>query len=276
MNRYIIVKILSNNVILVEQNHKKYVFVGKGIGFGRKRGEIIDELKEVEQKFINLDINTHEAESFLDTVDPKIIELCKNINEMLISEFGEELNQKMNLGLIDHVNFAVKRIKDGIQITNPFVYETKLLYPEEFRLAEKAVNMLRENLKIEVPDDEIGFLALHFYGGRGDNDKMKAMANSMMMNKIYSYLDENIASIDRNSFEYKRLILHLQGVTSRIQKNQVIENNIVTKLKDELGRELTLAYDIAKIIEKSLKLPVPESEIGYIAIHVHKILNKKI
>lgn len=263
--------------MLVENKHKNYVFVGKGIGFGKKRGDALADLKEIEQKFISLEgLQNHEYESFFETVDPQIIELCKKINEMMAEEIGEDPNSKMNIGLIDHVNFAIKRLREGIEIVNPFLYETKLLYPVEFKLAERAVSMLAKNLKIEIPDAEIGFLALHFYGGRGNNDKTKALEHSMMINNIHSYIEKKLAiNMDRDSFDYKRLIMHLRGVIDRIEKNQYIENNILSILKNELAFEYKVAYDISKIMERTLKLPLQESEIGYIALHIHKLINKR-
>lgn len=277
VDKYIIKKILSNNVILVEKNQKNYVFVGKGIGFGKKKGDLLEELKEIEQKFISLEgLNHHEYESFFETVDPKIIELCKKINEMVTRELDEDMSSKMNIGLIDHVNFAIKRLKEGIEIVNPFLYETKLLYPVEFKLAEKAVAILMENLKMEIPDAEIGFLALHFYGGRGNNDKIKALKHSMMINKVHSYIEKKLAvNFDRDSFDYKRLIMHLRGVISRVEKNQYIKSTFISKLKNELAFEFKVAYDISKIMEKTLELSIPESEISYIALHIHKLINKK-
>ncbi len=277
MEKYYIKKILSNNVILVEKKQKNYIFVGKGIGFGKKRGDRLEELKEIEQKFISLSgLSQNEYESFFETVDPQIIELCKKINEMVSQEIDLNMSSKTNIGLIDHVNFAIKRLREGIEIINPFLYETKFLYPLEFNLAEKAVVMLKKNLNINIPEAEIGFLALHFYGGRGNNDKKKALEHSMMINKISNYIEKRLViSIDRDSFEYNRLILHLRGVIDRVEKHQYIENSFVDKLMNDLPLEFKVAYDISKIMEKTLKLSVPEGEIGYIALHLHKIISKK-
>ncbi|MFZ5969713.1 MAG: PRD domain-containing protein [Bacillota bacterium] len=273
MEKYVIKKILSNNVVLVEENQKKYVLVGKGIGFGRKKGVVLDDLNEIEQKFISLEgLNSHEYENFLETVDPQIIELCKKIIEMVSDELGENLNPKIHAGLIDHINLAIKRLKEGIEIINPFLVETKLLYPVEFELAEKAVAILSENLHIDIPEAEIGFLALHFYGGRGDNDKEEALKHSQMMNKMLGYVGKKLEiDMKEHAFDSKRLVMHLRGVINRIEKNQCIENNLVSKLKDELSFEFKVAYDISKIMEKTLKLRVPESEVGYIALHLHKL-----
>ncbi|AOT72522.1 BglG family transcription antiterminator [Geosporobacter ferrireducens] len=277
MKEYLIKKILSNNVVLVEKNQKNYVLVGKGIGFGKKKGVFLEDLKEIEEKFISLEgLNDVEYEHFLETVDPKIIELCNRIIEMVSLELGENLNPKIHAGLIDHVNLAIKRLREGIEIVNPFLFETRLLYPVEYELAEKAVFILKENLQINIPEAEIGFLALHLYGGRGNNDKEEALKHSKMMNRILSHIGKKLEiDMDKYPFDCQRLIMHLRGVINRVEKNQCIEKNFVSKLKDELRYEFKVAYDISKIMEKTLKLKVPESEVGYIALHLHKLNSYK-
>ncbi|QEK11498.1 PRD domain-containing protein [Crassaminicella thermophila] len=273
MEKYTIKKILSNNVVLVENENQSYVLVGKGIGFGKKKGFVIENPKSIEEKFISLKgLSENEYENFLTKVDPKIIELVEEIMEMVKSELGKGLNPNVHVGLIDHINFAIKRLKEGIEIVNPFLIETKILYPVEYSLAEKAVQILKENLKIDIPEAEIGFLALHIYGGRGDKTKNEALENSKMMNTIVSYVEKRFnIQMDRNSFNYRRFIMHLRGVIDRVTNHKTIENILLEKVKDELRYEFRAAYDISKIMEKTLKVRVPESEVGYIALHLHRI-----
>ncbi len=277
MDKYTIKKILSNNVVLVEKNKQNLILVGKGIGFGKKKGYVIEDPEIIEEKFISLKgLNEDEYENFLETVDPKIIEISKNIIEMVEKELGEKLNPNIYLGFIDHINFAIKRLKEGIEIVNPFLFETKILYPVEYKLAEKAVEILKKNLNIDIPKAEIGFITLHIYGGRGNRNKNEALENSMLINKILELVEKKIKmKIDKESFTYRRFIMHLIGVIDRVINNKCHKDNLLPKIKEELQYEFSIAYDISKIMEKTLKKPVPESEIGYIALHLHKINNLK-
>ncbi|MCT4619365.1 MAG: PRD domain-containing protein [Marinisporobacter sp.] len=273
MEKYEIKKILSNNVVLVERENQNYILVGKGIGFGKKKGFVLEDPQIIDEKFISLKgLSENEYESFLSQVDPKIIELVEKIMVMVKDELGEGLNPNVHVGLIDHINFAIKRLTEGIEIVNPFLVETKLLYPTEYNLAQKAVSILKENLNIHIPEAEIGFLALHIYGGRGNKSKKEALENSKMMNKILSYTENKLnMHIDKNSFDYKRFIMHLRGVIDRVVKHKTIENILLSKVKEELVIEFKIAYDISKIIENTLKVRIPESEVGYITLHLHRL-----
>lgn len=262
-------------MVLVEQNNQNFILVGKGIGFGKKKGYVIENTKSIEEKFISLKgLKEDEYENFLETVDPKIIELSKNIIEMVEKELEEKLNPNIHAGLIDHVNFAIKRLKEGIEIINPFLFETKTLYPTEYKLAQKAVKILKDNLNINIPEAEVGFLTLHIYGGRGSKSKNEALENSMLVNRILDFVEKKgKIKVDKESFICRRFIIHLIGVISRITNDKYHENILINKIKEELKYEFSLAYSIAKIMEKTLRKTIPESEVGYIALHLYKISN---
>lgn len=278
VGKYIIKKILSNNVVLVDKDNKKYILVGKGIGFGKKKDSILENPKEVEEKFISLEgLKNNEWENFLSQVDPKIIELTEEIIKMVSDELEEELDLNFHVGLIDHINFAIKRLKEGVEIINPFLFETKLLYPAEYNLAEKAVEILKKKLELDIPEAEIGFITLHFYGSRKNKSKKEALDYSKMVNKILIYVENKLQiNINKNTFLCERFIMHLTGVINRATNNKFHENILLPKLKEELGYEFKLAYDISKIMEKTLKVKIPESEVGYIALHLYKLNSQKI
>lgn len=277
MEKYTIKKVLSNNVVLVEQNHQNFILVGKGIGFGKKKGFVIENSESIEEKFISLKgLNEQEYENFLATVDPKIIELSKKIIEIVENRLGETLNPNIHVGFIDHINFAIKRLKEGIEIINPFLFETKILYPVEYNLAEKAVEILKENLNINIPEAEVGFLTLHICGGRSNRSKNEALENSMMINKVLELVEKKMKiKIYKESFLSRRFVMHLIGVIDRVSNNRCHENVLSSKLKDELKYEFSVAYDVAKVMEKTLKKTIPESEVCYIALHLHKINSSK-
>lgn len=45
---------------------------------------------------------------------------------------GKKLNENIYVSLTDHINFAMERFRDGIEIRNALLWEIKQLYKEEF------------------------------------------------------------------------------------------------------------------------------------------------
>lgn len=273
MEEYKIIKVLSNNVILVSHRNINYILVGKGIGFGRKSKQTLENLQGIESRFISLEgLKTNEYSRFFNDLDPKIIELTERILKMASEELTQSLNPKIHAGLIDHIQFTIKRLKDGIVLVNPFLNETKLLYPKEYMVAEKAVDILSKGLQMEIPDAEIGFLTFHICGGLNENSKKEALENAQLITKISNYISIKLkVKLDPSSFEYTRFIIHIKGVLNRVKNNKTIKNDMLTELKEKHIIEYKIAYDISKIIQNNLKLSVPEDEVGYIAIHLIKL-----
>lgn len=268
-----IIKVLNNNVILVDSESIQYILVGKGIGFGKKSGEIIKDFSGIESKFISLqglDINA--SLQFTNNLDPKIAELTKDILKIISEEFNRPLNPNVHVNLIDHIQFTVKRLKSGMILENPFLNETKLLYPKEYAVAEKAVEILSKGLNMHFPDAEIGFITLHICGGLNEKSKKDALENAQLINTILNFVSKKLnVTLDPNSFEYKGFVNHLRGVLNRIKNNKILKNNLLTELKKRNIIEYKIAYDVSKIIENVLQISVPEDEIGYITIHIMKL-----
>lgn len=63
--------------------------------------------------------------------------------------------------LITHLKFAFKRAKEHVFINNPIAKSIKESYPETYRVASSLGKMLSEEFGIELPEGEIGYLALH-------------------------------------------------------------------------------------------------------------------
>ncbi|WP_130806414.1 PRD domain-containing protein [Senegalia massiliensis] len=273
MERYKILKILSNNVVLVEKSNQNYILVGKGIGFSRKKGDILKDTQNIENTFISLKgINHSEYDNLISTVDPKIIELTQDIINIISKEINEDLNPNFHLALIDHINFTIKRLKEGIDIVNPFLSETKLLYPKEYYLAKKSVEILIDNLYIDIPEAEIGFIAFHIYGATNNKTKNEAFKNSKIISKIINYVQIKMnINLDKDSFNYVRFVNHLRGVLDRIKSHKSIENIFLNQLKKDIPYEFKIAYDVAKLIETDSKLKVSEDEIGFMALHLYKL-----
>ncbi|ERJ13092.1 PRD domain-containing protein [Haloplasma contractile] len=270
---YEILKVLSNNVVLVREGDAKSILVGKGIGFAKKKGQVISNKDVIEDKFISLDaLNDRDEAQFFAQVDPRVIEITEDIIIMASEELGESLNPNIHIGLIDHINYAIKRLNEGIEIVNPFLNETKFLYPKEYDIAEKAVTYISSTIDINIPVAEIGFIALHIHGGRSNSSKSKAMTFTKLISNLTKFVEDKLKiSFDDYSFMYSRFVIHLQGVFDRVLNEQTLENIFLDKIMIELPYEVSLSKTIGMIIEKELGKPVPDSEIGYIALHISKL-----
>lgn len=277
MKSYLVKKTFNNNAVLVSLGQNEYILIGKGIGFNKKKGSIILESNLIENVFIQVDeTNKTQYEYLLETTDEQIVRVVEDIVSMAEAELGESLHVNIHFGLIDHINFALSRIREGIEIVNPFLLETRMLYKKEYAIAEKAVDLLKNQMNIEIPESEIGFITFHIHGGRMGGKKADSLSYVKAISQVVPYIEDKLGrTLEENSFDSVRLVSHLRGLIERCVKNETIENLLLDKMKTDFPFEYKISENIALLLKKNIGIVVPENEIGYIALHLYKLNHSK-
>ena len=91
-----------------------------------------------------------------------IREAAKLLNPIL------NVDQQLFQGLIIHLKPAVHRLKYGLPIRNHLLKEIQHEYPYIFQVAENTGKILETYFGKPVPDEEIGYLAMHFAAAMED------------------------------------------------------------------------------------------------------------
>jgi len=265
-----IVHVLSHNVVMAKlSTGKNSIVFGKGIGFKRTPGMFVDG-SEITQEFL---IYTSEVlehyEQIIHAVDARIIGITEEVIAFAQGHLEGQFSDTIHAALVDHINFAVERCKKGIAITNPFSYEIKLVYGEEYAIADKAVKFLNEHLDVVLPDDEIAFLAMHFHAARS---RVKTVDSLELVRLVSSLMDEarSMGIQFNNSFSTVRFITHLKSLIDRVKHHKPIRNPLLTTIIEEYPQSYKRAKQLTAIIHKHLKIEVPEDEVGFLILHLER------
>lgn len=271
-------KVLNNNVLIASHpTYDEVVLIGKGIGFGKKKGDVIEQ-KDVEKWFILK--NEREQEQYkklLPHVDEEFIGLMNDIIRHIQKRTNSPLNEHIHVALTDHILFAIKRLEQGMDIKNPFLVETKSLYPLEYDVATEVVNMLNERLHIQLPEGEIGFIALHIHSALTNHQLSEVNQHSQLISRLVSVVEEQLnIRIDRESIHYLRFVRHLRYAIERVKKGEKIEEpkKLSNILKETYPLCYNLSWKIIKIMQQTLQLPVDEAEAVYLTLHLQRLTGK--
>lgn len=228
-------RMLSNNAVLVKTiQENDVILLGKGLGFGCKQGDVLNNPK-YEKIFVMPEGGGEQALHFIEQVDPAVIQVTEEIIKLVKLNLGEVLHSRVYLGLADHINFAIARLAQGMEIKNPFIFEIKVMYPVEFSIAEQGANLIAEKLKVTIPHEEIGFIALHLHSAINNRPVGESLKHSEIINQVLKYLEANIGSLkERGSLNYTRLLSHLRSCINRLITKMTIENPIIDQLKESL------------------------------------------
>ncbi|MGG1398213.1 transcription antiterminator [Bacillus salipaludis] len=279
MAKLLIDKVLNNNVLIAKHpSYEEVVLIGKGIGFNRKQGDFI-ETDTVEKLFVLK--SEKEQESYiklLPFIDNEFLEVIISAIDLIKQRTNSQLNEHIHVALTDHLMFAITRASQGMEMSNPFLVETKALYRHEYEVAAEVVQYIREKTGINLPDGEIGFIALHIHSAITNKNLSDVNRHSQLISRLVEMVEEQLdIEIDKESVDYMRLVRHLRFAIERVQKGERVEEpeKIASLLKEEYPVCYNLSWKLIKVMQQTLKLTVYDAEAVYLTMHLQR-LQKKI
>ena len=93
----------------------------------------------------------------------ELVKIVREIIKVAEAETGSFIgnNQKLFLGLINHLEPAIKRMRMRMDIRNPLLEEIKTYYPHLLEVSSKCVKGLEEYLGQKLPESEVAYIAMH-------------------------------------------------------------------------------------------------------------------
>lgn len=276
---YEIIKVMNNNVLLAMdlQQNQECILIGKGLGFGKNAGNRCQiPPGSIEKRFITFEQTVKKQYFELITgMDPKIVGLCAEVTAMAEARLGV-LNPQVHVVLTDHIGFAIERIKQGMEIHNPFLYEIQMLYPEEYAMAVEGVQYLSSQLGIEIPVDETGFITLHLHAARQNEAVKETVKQTRLLKELVGLIEEQLGQpFSPAELTYQRLVNHLRGLIDRVRKGTTIDNPLFESIRKEFHEAYQIALLLKGHMEKAYELKVPDNELGYMALHIERIRKGK-
>lgn len=159
-------KIINNNIISSIDTHgQEIILMGCGIGFGKRRGDLIDQTKA--EKIFRAD-NEERGKllKLFSNIPEEHIQISSNIIDYAKQHLDYALSDSLYLALTDHISMAIRRMKTGIQLENPLLEEIKKNYNREYEVGEFAVDMINQQLNLTLTYEEAGFIALHLVNAK--------------------------------------------------------------------------------------------------------------
>lgn len=271
--KYKIIKVLNNNVILARElsANRELVLVGRGIGFNCKTKQIVElSPDEIERSYV--DENTrNEFFQILNDLDSKVMGVSEEIIALAENELGS-LNPHIHIALTDHIGFALDRLKEGLNLNNPFLDEIRILYSKEYKVGVKAARMISERLGINIPESEIAFIAMHIHAARQNKKVSETVKYTTLIKELVQIVEKELnIKINISDLSYSRLVNHLRFSINRMEKGEVIENPLSGKIKEEFSDSYKVAKKLGKHMQKYINTTVSEDELGYITLHIHRL-----
>ena len=274
---YRIAKTLNHNSFIgvEESSNQEYLVMGKGIAFGKKPGQRVQPGEDARIYSLTELTDRGNARAIVQGVSPDSLELASAVLDQAEKEFGK-IDRSIVFPMADHLDFAIRRIQNGEQISNPLTDDIRVMFYKEYKVASCIRELLKERLQIEIDEHEIGYIALHVHSAIVEENVSQAMEVARAVRESIS-LVENITGhkIDIMSLSYNRLMNHIRYMVARAVSGEKLKMNINDYMSVKFPAAFRAAEKICKEMEASLKLPMEDIEIGYLAMHMERMMDRE-
>lgn len=273
-----ILKKLNNNVVLaLNERGEEIIVTGKGLGF-RKMPYILEDISLIEKKYI-VPKNT-KASEILESIPNEVIKVTEKVIRSGYKELNMEFNADILLTLSDHINFAIQRSKEGVEIRSPLQWEIKHIYPKEYKIGFNSIEIIENNLGIKLDKNEAAFIALHFINAQiGNHDMTETTKITTIMGEILSLIKYKFKiEFNEDSFEFTRFVTHIRYFIIRQVNNKPLDNDnndMFDLMKDKLTEELDCVEIIEKHLNKNYGWKCTNDEKLYLMLHIQRIRKQK-
>lgn len=160
-------------------------------------------------------------------------QLTALINKMLnraetLTGFPIKKSSSLLVGLVDHIRLAINRIQLKLDIRNPLLDKIKENYPDVYEVAKDVVSILEDGLNIQMPDAEIGYIAMHI-GSSIEALKNKEGANARHYKVVVtctSGIGTSKMLAERIRSEFDTISIEAILSTTQISEVWLLEKNI--------------------------------------------------
>ena len=276
MDNIIIEKVINNNIISAyEESGAEVIVMGRGIGFKKKQGEMVpaDQISKIFR--IKSRTLTEQFKELLANMPLERVRISDEIISHAKDHLKLKLNQSIYVTLTDHINFAIERVSQGIEPQNALLWEIKRFYPQEFQLGIYALELIQDRLGILLPEDEAGFIALHFVNAEYGTDIRDAVKFPDQMQAIVDIVERDLGILlDESSLHYERFMTHIKFLIQRIYRKELLsseDRELSLLMQRKYPREYQCSVKVAEYIMQATGSRLSEEEIMYLSVHIRRV-----
>ncbi|WP_088810896.1 MULTISPECIES: sigma 54-interacting transcriptional regulator [Listeria] len=115
---------------------------------------------DVDQYFHDYMVQLPTQQTAKEIIVPEIWRLTERVYEVATNRLERQYNDKMRFAFALHLQSTIERIREQKHIIHPDLNNVRKKYPKEFQVAIDISSLIEQELGIEIPFDEIGFLTM--------------------------------------------------------------------------------------------------------------------
>ncbi|MDO4474181.1 MAG: PRD domain-containing protein [Eubacteriales bacterium] len=271
---YRISKVLNHNTIIAvsKSDNQEYLIMEKGIGFGKKVTQTVDATPDASVYSLQQVTKRGDARKLAQSIAPEFLEVANVVIQEAEKKF-EKIDYNILFPMADHIEYAVKRLKNHEILSNPLNDDIRLLFETEYQVALSVVPVLRQRMGVDLNEDEVGYIALHVHTAIENHELSDAITIAQAVRDCVSYVETVLGKkLDVMSLSYNRLMNHVRFMVARGMKGEGIKLNMNDYMETRFPQEYEMAKEICNRLVEKLHFELSDVEYGYLAMHLQRVL----
>lgn len=137
------------------------------------------------------------------------------------------------------------------------------------------MELIQDRLDILLPEDEAGFIALHFVNAEYGTDIRDAVKFPDQMQAIVDIVERDLGILlDESSLHYERFMTHIKFLIQRIYRKELLsseDRELSLLMQRKYPREYQCSVKVAEYIMQATGSRLSEEEIMYLAVHIRRV-----
>lgn len=269
-------RLLNNNVVvMVDDQGRERVLMGRGIGFQLKHDGVVDPAK-VEKTFV-LDKagDSDGAQRVLAEAPYPVVQAVLKAVDLAERDLGRDLGRRLPLAVIDHVQYVLERLDQGVRIPSTSMPELRILHPDESRAAERMAASISASLERELPPEEGVFLTMHLLNATRDEPNGTAALLFRRVQHVVKTVEAGLgASLDTSRPDYARFILHVRFLLQRLVDRSMLaggDSSFFEFAKQRYPRAYEIAERVKAYVLEATQSTLTDEEVLYLIVHIERL-----
>ena len=146
---------------------------------------------------------------------------------------------------------------------NSMLWDIKRLHKQEFDIGLKAIEIIKNKLNLDLPEDEAATIAMHILNGELEQDMPEIVSMIKVTEEILKIVKYHFnIEFDEESINYYRFLTHLKFFTQRL-----FNENYYEDYDNELFDMMSM-----KFIHDLYGTNLTKEEMLYLIVHISRVI----
>lgn len=193
-------------------------------------------------------------------------------------KYAYPVQEYIYVTLTDHIFCSYQAVQQG-RYKHSDLPDASAMHPIPYKIAKEAIEIFRERLLDQFPDDEVNRIAYHFINAQGEvihEQDPDVQDRQAILKAVEEKLAHNgLKRKEENSHFYDRFMIHLNYFLDSLDKGREDPEGL-SEMEQLIQLSYPKAYEISHQIYQTIAeqtgAKISPNEKVYLALHIQRLL----